>query len=126
MTKKTDKYKRVRARVVKLDDDLRQQGIETDVMKMTESLDQNPNDEVISALASTGVSVVEEMHRKYEGKLIGIARVRELTGLSNSEIDRQVRSGRFPSPAVSGEGKDRKWYHTTIIAWVDEQTRRQG
>lgn len=124
MTKKTEKHTRVRARVVKLDDDLRQRGIETNLSRVAGMMDDNPNDEVVAALASTTTDTVEDLHRRYEDKLIGIARVQELAGIKKSEVDRRVRAGTFPAPKVAGDGKDRKWSHIEVMAWITEQARK--
>jgi predicted DNA-binding transcriptional regulator AlpA len=120
MNKKTNKQKSVRARTVLLGERSRQREMTSKVFSVVDQIDANPNDEAILATVSTLVDVIEDRDRVAEETLIGISQVVRISGVSSSEVDRQVRSGSFPAPLSATEGKHRRWLHSDIIHWIEK------
>lgn len=53
-------------------------------------------------------------------QLLRLPKVLELTGLSRSELYRQVKDRRFPAPIPISE-RMRAWDHNEVSAWIRER-----
>lgn len=57
-------------------------------------------------------------------RFIKLAKVREYTSLSTSEIYRRVAAGTFPAQVTLGP-KSVAWVESEILAWCDEMAARR-
>jgi prophage regulatory protein len=57
-------------------------------------------------------------------RFIKLAKVREYTSLSTSEIYRRIAAGNFPAQVTLGP-KSVAWVESEILAWCDEMAARR-
>lgn len=68
--------------------------------------------------------------RKYEAssgsrRLIRIAEVLEMCGLSRTSLYRSIRTEHFPAP-VKLTARSVAWPHDEVVAWVEERVRMRN
>lgn len=102
---------------------VRSRAVLGDVFKLAEKLDEGSS---VEAIASTALDEIQKAKDQGNERIIRMAELEEMLGISKQAIYARIRRGTFPKPVpLGGIGSNRRvgWLMSEVKEWLREKAK---